>query len=200
MHISFKILMNNTLNPINLNTIEQLFKQYYKVLKMYSFRVTLDEELAEDVVQDVFFELWQKRETLVLRDETIKSYLFKAVYNQSINIIKREERYVRVEDNEERSSLLDNYVKENTQSSEQSLLLKELDSEIKVFVQALPPQCRKVFILSRRYGLKNKDIAEQLDISVKAVEKHITKALFGLKEYLTEKGLFPIILCLFLMN
>lgn len=84
--------MNNTLNLINLNTIEQLFKQYYKVLKMYSFRITLDEELSEDVVQDVFFELWQKRETLILRDETIKAYLFKAVFNQSINIIKREEK------------------------------------------------------------------------------------------------------------
>ncbi len=192
--------MNNTLNLINLNTIEQLFKQYYKVLKMYSFRITLDEELSEDVVQDVFFELWQKRETLILRDETIKAYLFKAVFNQSINIIKREEKYARLQDDNERCSLLDIYVSTSVQSSEQSLLLKELASEIKAFVQSLPPQCKKVFILSRRYGLKNKEIAEQLDISIKAVEKHITKALFGLKKYLVEKDLFQIILCLFLIG
>lgn len=131
--------MNNTLNLINLNTIEQLFKQYYKVLKMYSFRITLDEELSEDVVQDVFFELWQKRETLILRDETIKAYLFKAVFNQSINIIKREEKYARLQDDNERCSLLDIYVSTSVQSSEQSLLLKELASEIKAFVQSLPP-------------------------------------------------------------
>lgn len=200
MHTSIKILMNNTINLINLNTIEQLFKQYYKVLKMYSFRITLDEELSEDVVQDVFFELWQKRETLILRDETIKAYLFKAVFNQSINIIKREEKYARLQDDNERCSLLDIYVSTSVQSSEQSLLLKELASEIKAFVQSLPPQCKKVFILSRRYGLKNKEIAEQLDISIKAVEKHITKALFGLKKYLVEKDLFQIILCLFLIG
>ena len=78
------------------------------------------------------------------------------------------------------------------QNSEQSLLLKELEKEIMSYINTLPPQCHKIFMLSRSYGLKNREIAEQLDISIKAVEKQISKALSGLKEHLIQKDLFPL--------
>ena len=66
-------------------------------------------------------------------------------------------------------------------NQEHSLLLKELEEEIATYVETLPPQCRRIFLLSRTYGMKNKEIADQLGISIKAVEKQITKAIFGLK-------------------
>ena len=71
--------------------------------------------------------------------------------------------------------------------------MKELEEEIMSYINTLPPQCRKVFMLSRSYGLKNREIAEQLDISIKAVEKQISKALYGLKEHLVQKDLFPLL-------
>jgi RNA polymerase sigma factor, sigma-70 family len=91
------------------------------------------------------------------------------------------------------ADILDQYVTSYMQNSEQSLLLKELEEEIMSYINTLPPQCRKVFMLSRSYGLKNREIAEQLDISIKAVEKQISKALYGLKEHLVQKDLFPLL-------
>ena len=88
---------------------------------------------------------------------------------------------------------MDQYVTSYMQNSEQSLLLKELEEEILSYINTLPPQCHKIFMLSRSYGLKNREIAEQLDISVKAVEKQISKALAGLKEHLVQKDLYPLL-------
>ena len=120
--------------------LETLFKRFYKPLRAYAFRFVNDKDLSEDIVQDVFYELWKRRE-----------------------------------------------------NSEQSLLLKELEEEIMSYINTLPPQCHKIFMLSRSYGLKNREIAEQLNISIKAVEKQISKALSGLKEYLIQRDLFPLL-------
>ena len=75
--------------------------------------------------------------------------------------------------------------------------MKELEDEIIAYVDTLPSQCKKIFTLSRSYGLKNKEIAEQLGITVKAVEKQISKALFGLKKHLTEEGLITLLFFLY---
>ena len=75
----------------------------------------------------------------------------------------------------------------------EGLSLKELEEEIMSYINTLPPQCHKIFMLSRSYGLKNREIAEQLNISIKAVEKQISKALSGLKEYLIQRDLFPLL-------
>ena len=70
----------------NLESVEQLFRQYYKVLRVYAFRFVNDWDIAEDVVQDVFVALWNKR-TDIEFDGAVKAYLFKAVYNKSLNIL-----------------------------------------------------------------------------------------------------------------
>lgn len=176
------------------DALEQLFKRYYKPLRAYAYRFVDDKDLSEDIVQDVFFELWQRRESMRFEDEAIKSYLFKAVYNTSLNALSKKQPVVYSLEPGKEVEVLEQYLSSSIQNSEQSLLLKELEEEIKAYVDTLPTQCRKVFLLSRSYGLKNREIAEQLNISIKAVEKHISKALFGLKGHLTEKGLFPFLI------
>ena len=156
--------------------LETLFKRFYKPLRAYAFRFVNDKDLSEDIVQDVFYELWKRRESIRFEDESVKSYLFKAVYTH-----------------ERETDILDQYVSSYMQNSEQSLLLKELEEEIMSYINTLPPQCHKIFMLSRSYGLKNREIAEQLNISIKAVEKQISKALSGLKEYLIQRDLFPLL-------
>ena len=170
--------------------LEALFKRFYKPLRAYAFRFVNDKDLSEDIVQDVFFELWQRRESIRFEDAAVKSYLFRAVYTHALNALNKKQQDVCTL---EPAREADQYVTSYMQNSEQSLLLKELEEEIMSYINTLPPQCRKVFMLSRSYGLKNREIAEQLDISIKAVEKQISKALYGLKEHLVQKDLFPLL-------
>ncbi len=99
-------------------------------------------------------------------------------------------------DESNESDILEQYMSANILNSEQSLLLKELETEITLFIDTLSPQCKKIFLLSRSYGLKNREIAEQLEVSIKAVEKQISKALSGLKKHLTEEGLISLLILL----
>lgn len=179
----------------DLDAFEKLFKRFYKPLRAYAFRFVDDKDLSEDIVQDVFFEIWQRRESMRFEDDAVKSYLFRAVYNSSLNVLNKKSQHLvySLEPGKD-IEVLEQYLSSSIQNSEQSLLLKELEEEIKAYIETLPPQCNKVFMLSRSYGLKNREIAEQLGISIKAVEKHIGKALFGLKEHLVKKDLFPLLL------
>lgn len=178
----------------DMNPLEVLFKRFYKPLRAYAFRFVNDKDLAEDIVQDSFFELWQRRADIRFEDDAVKSYLFKTVYNRSLNALNNQQHHIYPLESTKEEDVLDQYLSSYIQNSEQSLLFKELEEEIMGYISTLPPQCHKVFTLSRTYGLKNREIAEQLNISIKAVEKHIGKALFGLKEYLIRKDLFPFLL------
>ncbi len=172
--------------------MEILFRRQYKPLRAYAFRFVRDLSLAEDIVQDVFFKLWQQRETIRFEDESVKAYLFKAVYTHSLNVLNKKTLYVHSLDSEMEPDFLDEYLSSSAMNSEQTLLFKELEEEIVTFLDHLPAQCHKIFLLSRSYGLKNREIAEQLGISIKAVEKQISKALFTLREHLLKKGLLSL--------
>lgn len=180
--------------------LETLFKRFYKPLQAYAFRFVNDKNLSEDIVQDVFFELWQRRESIRFEDVAVKSYLFRAVYTHSLNTLNKKKQNICSLDSERETDILDQYVSSYMQNSEQSLLLKELEEEIMSYINTLPPQCHKIFMLSRSYGLKNREIAEQLGISIKAVEKQISKALYGLKEHLVRKDLFPLLILAFMCS
>lgn len=172
--------------------LETLFKRFYKPLRAYAFRFVNDKDLSEDIVQDVFYELWKRRESIRFEDESVKSYLFKAVYTHALNALDKKQQDV-YPLKPERDGYIGSVRSSYMQNSEQSLLLKELEEEIMSYINTLPPQCHKIFMLSRSYGLKNREIAEQLNISIKAVEKQISKALSGLKEYLIQRDLFPLL-------
>jgi RNA polymerase sigma-70 factor (ECF subfamily) len=169
---------------------EALFKSLYKPLRAYARRFVGDQAMAEDIVQDVFFELWSRREYIFFDQPLmVKAYLFRSVHNHSMNMLNYKllkGEHSLEEANE--SSLLDTCLNPYM-NQEQSLLLKELENEIACFIKTLPPQCRKTFILSRIHELKNKEIAQQMGVSIKAVEKQISKALRELNAYLVKKGL-----------
>ena len=181
----------------NLESVEQLFRQYYKVLRLYAFRFVNDWDIAEDVVQDVFVALWNKR-TDIEFDGAVKAYLFKAVYNKSLNILSSK-KYTEEESVEQFSDQIEALqILENNQ--ENSLFMKELQSEIETFIETLPTQVKKVFILSRSYGLKIKEISVQLDLSPKTVEKYLTRALLELRTHLKNKDLMSLLFLLYLCS
>jgi RNA polymerase sigma-70 factor (ECF subfamily) len=185
---------------LNLEYFEQLFKMYFKALKTYSVRYVYDEYVAEDIVQDTFFELWKRRDEIEF-DEYIKSYLFKSVYNKSLNYLRNNKlKTISSIASADDAIFLDSYLQTMQSSQEENLIVKEILREITAVIDQLPPQCKKVFILSRRYEFKNREIAEQLDISLKSVEKHITKALSQIRDHLKKMKLLILFLIIHLFG
>ncbi len=157
---------------------EDLFHTYYKQLCRFSFRIVHDKDLAEDVVQTCLINFWQKRDSLSIQT-SFKSYLFRSVYNRSINEYLRTKKHT----NEEISVL------NETSGSpvDDPLLLieaQETQKKIDAGIAAMPDGCRTVFMLSREEQLSYKEIAEMLQISVKTVENQMGKALRILREHL----------------
>lgn len=128
---------------------------------------------AEDIVQQMFVGLWEKRaETNI--DGNPRSYLLRSVHNACLNHLKHLK--VRVEHA--------NHTKVNAADSEMRDLLEEeeLRTHVKQCVQQLPAQCRKIFLMSRVQGKKYQQIADELDLSVKTVENQMGKALKLMRE------------------
>ena len=192
MHIKSNHLRNENLK-YNFLFFEELFHTYYGSLLLYASKYTNEKQAAEDIVQDVFTALWMKREEIDF-NEPIKAYLFKATYNKSLNYLHSTRKNINIDEEAIKYKL-----QQKIQSFDQqdSILLKEITNEIESFVDTLPAQCRKVFLLSRGEGMKNKEIAKKLNISEKTVEGHISKALGELRIHLKVLDLMPAI-CLIL--
>lgn len=178
----------------DIQKVELLFCTHYKVLTSYAFRFINDRYAAENIVQDLFFELWNNRENIDF-EAGIKTYLFKSVYHRCLNHINnplssRQTGLDQLTENEQ----LTQFIISQDKGPEYQLMMEELDKEINTLIDKLPPQCKKVFILSRKEELKNKEIAEKLGISVKAVEKHISKAISFLRDKLKDRGILLLLL------
>jgi len=158
---------------------EAIFKQHYKELVHHGFKILQDKEQSEEVVQHIFLKFWEKDWENELSNNP-KSYLYKAVYNESLNRIKQDQIRKRYEIFQ---------IERKQQSSYELQQVKELSTQIHLALQQLPEKCRTVFEMSRYEDLKNQQIADQLDISIKTVEGHMSKALrhlrLSLMEYLT---------------
>jgi len=181
--------MGNKGTNSNQEIVEELFRRYYKILCAYAYRLVNDKHVAEDIVQEVFYELWKKQEQLSF-DTTIKYYLFRSIYTRSLNHLSSKNvmnlEYLKRSPEQKIQEI---YVQSHSLDQENELSVKELQEKIDKTINSLPEQCRKVFILSRKYELKNKEISEHLGISIKSVEKHISKALSILRSNLKYLGI-----------
>ncbi|MPQ47464.1 RNA polymerase sigma-70 factor [Marinifilum sp. N1E240] len=163
------------------NAFQELFEEYYTSMYFYACKF-VDDDLARDLVHDVFMIFWQNKENITIKS-SLSAYLFRMVRNKCLQEIERQ----KVRNNYSTEALnLDELAYYN--DGIKSIIELELEEKLKEAMDKMPDACRKVFIMSRFNGLKNKEIAEQLGISLKAVEKQITKALkilrLELKEYL----------------
>lgn len=161
----------------NKSAFETLFKSHYANLCGYAVKYVWELEQAEEIVQDLFFNLWNKRSDLYI-SSSIESYLFRAVRNACLNYLKRKkirENYASSVQETHNPGKVDNPVE-----------TLELQKKIDESVESMPPERKKIFLLSRHEGLKYKEIAEQLGISVKTVEAQMGKALKFLREELKE--------------
>ena len=153
---------------------EQLFRQHYRWLVRIAARITGDNIAAEDLVQEAFINLWQKRETLQVTGD-IKGYLRTTVVNRSLNYLRGKVKFTGDEN-------LD--IIEAAATTDSALLTIDAEQKVNRVLHALPDNTRLVFTLSRFEEMSYKQIAERLNVSVKMVEKHMSVALKHIRKYL----------------
>ena len=158
-----------------------VFRMYYSPLLNYAGRILKDVEAANDVVQECFCRLYERRREL-RKELQVRPYLYKSVYNACMDAIKQQ----KVESNYINQELLDFYFSKvvETPEAEQALLDEDLKGAIQDAINKLPERCREIFVLSKVDGLSNKQIAEQLNISMKTVEAQMTTAFVRLRKEL----------------
>jgi RNA polymerase sigma-70 factor (ECF subfamily) len=157
------------------NTYNRFFNFFYDVAVQFLHH----EEDAKEVVQDAFIKLWEN-DIYLQTEKEIKNYLFILVRNRCLNLLRDRKKGVQNLSDQDFLVASINYKLLN-ETGEDILLHQELLEIIKTSIAKLTPQCREVFKMSRFEDLPNKEIAQKLDISVKAVEANMTRALKSLK-------------------
>lgn len=173
-----------------------IFNEYYSRLYYFILEFIPLDDIAENIVQDTFFTLWNKRNELK-DDSNLNAYLFTVAKNNCLYRL-RDQRYRQklfTTNTLDQNELDMNIEVLNTLDSS-AYTFEEIERIIEQTLEELPPQCKRVFILSRFEERKNREIAEELNISVKVVEKHISKGLKIFKESL--KDYLPFVAYLFI--
>jgi RNA polymerase sigma-70 factor (family 1) len=157
-----------------------IYERYKGLLYIYACKIVKDDDIAEDLVQEIFIYLWDKRQTINF-NSSISSYLYSAVRYKFFDLVDHQK--VRADYVQAFQEFLDQgeYVTDNY------ILEKELSALIEKEIANLPAKMREVFLLSRKENLSNQEIAERLDISEKTVKNQLSASLKLLR---TKLGLF----------
>ena len=148
---------------------ESVFRESYRPLTAYAFRFVNDLPAAENIVQDVYLKLWQNRHQLVITTSLIH-YLFRSVRNQSLNHLDK---------TKVRSEYLRMQIEREHDNEDYSAFYPEIGllDKIETAINALPIKRQEIFRLAREEGLKYREIADRLNLSIKTVEAQMTLAL-----------------------
>jgi RNA polymerase sigma-70 factor (ECF subfamily) len=151
-----------------------IFKDYFLSLCAFAVKYTMDQDEAKDIVHQVFTNLWEKRADIHF-DQSIRSYLFTSVHNRCLNFLRDKKKFIKDDLPQTEDALVD-YINQSD-----FLEAEELRKEIIIALAELPEGSRKIFKMSRFEGKKYKEIADELNISIKTVETQMSKALKHLK-------------------
>lgn len=174
-----------------------LFSIYFARLNDFAKNVVRDDVISQDIVQEVFVKVWES--SAEIESINLEAFLFRLVRNRCIDYIK----HIKVVNNRMQevniSSKYEELYRIDFIGNEPYVLIEqELKAKIERTIQGLPERCREVFIMSRMDGLKNKEIAEKLDINIKNVERHISRAMQSFRQNFSEE--LPIALILLVLN
>jgi RNA polymerase sigma-70 factor (ECF subfamily) len=159
-----------------------LFKLYFAVLCSHAVRFVYSKQVAEDVVSEVFCRFWERKAYQTIHC-SYRAYLFTAVRNAAINHLKKEFGRTTGDLGSLECDLLPG------EDSRLNLQADELNQLIEKTIQSLPRKCQTIFLMSRLEGKKNAEIAGEMNLTVKAIEAHITRALERLRKALEEEWL-----------
>lgn len=166
-------------------TFKVIYQRYAPKLYYAAYNLLRNKEVCEDLVQELFTDLWVKRNQLEILQ--LKSYLYRSITNKALMVIRSGKVILSLETVE---MLIDEY------ATDDRVIDKEMRANLDKGISSLPEKCREVFILSRNEQLTHKEIATHLNISVKTVENHLTKALKHLRASLGNFLLFIILILL----
>ncbi|WP_350285627.1 RNA polymerase sigma-70 factor [uncultured Croceitalea sp.] len=162
------------LNNGDEDALSEIYKKYWDTIYLAAYNMVRDKEISEDIVQDIFVNLWLKRDNIHIKT-SLKSYLYTSTIYKVYDYFKKNKKMIKVE-------LFEHFDKKiQVATPETKLMHKELMEHINSVIDTLPEKCRLVFKLSREEQLSHKEIAKKLNISHRTVEVHISKALKHLK-------------------
>lgn len=167
--------------------LEALYKTYYTRLYILAFRYVKNQEQAEEIVNDVFLKIWQEAARLTIT-QSLSHYLSRSIVNTSLNHINKEKKEI---------SRQDKYLSDFNESEadeDEALLLEEQLLKLEKALNQLPPQCKKVMMMSKFEKLKQQEIADTLNISIKTVKNHLTQGYEKIRSILTKELLILAIL------
>ena len=183
--VSSKCYIHERLEEGDIKAFEMLYNEQYKSLCHFAQRFVLDLDTAREIVQGVFVSIWEKRTSLPV-EISLKTYLYTSVRNRCLDYLKHQN----VENEYEKMRIRE--IKESGNNSFNAiddpldgLITKELENAINDAIGDLPDKCREIFELCKYQGLKYREIAEELNISVKTVETQMSRAIYSLKKKLS---------------
>ncbi|MBP1839885.1 RNA polymerase sigma factor [Formosa algae] len=159
---------------------KHLYKLYYSELCHYISTISGSMDVSKDIVQQAYIKVWNKRESLSI-DYSLKKYMFRIAYNLFIDLTR---------EHTQKNLLIEQLKYEVVNEMVESPVV-DFDKMLQLLiteVDKLPEQCKKVFLLGKKDGLKYREISEELNISIKTVERHMTKALKRLRENLKDSS------------
>lgn len=158
--------------PLSNEEYRSYFEMYFGAIRNFLYFKTSDEGMAEDIAQDTFIKLWENRHKI--QRKTVKSYLYTIAGNLAINQLKRQQLQYKFMNQVE-------YHQDN-KDPDYLLRMKEFEAELQAVIASMPEGSREVFLMNRIEDLKYREIAERIGITVKAVEKRMSKALQIIRE------------------
>lgn len=148
--------------------LSRIYEKYWEPLYLAAYHVIKDKQICEDIIQELFIKLWNKRQSIEIT-VSLKAYLYASI---------RYEVYRQIRTGAVRGDIYDDLVARlHTPACDGTIEYKELIAQVSTIVDKLPQKCREVYKLSREENLSHKQIASMLNISAKTVENHLTKAL-----------------------
>jgi len=156
---------------------EDVFKAHFKGLHAYACSVIKNESAAEEIVQNVFFKLWERKASIQI-EQSVTAYLYRSVYNESLNYVRHHKVRASYHQHATRNG--------SEETTSDPAAVRELQNRIDKTINELPEQCRTIFQMSRYEDLKYRTIADRLGISVKTVENQMGKALKILRSKLID--------------
>lgn len=168
--------LRHRLNADDASVYEHLFAEYYDWLCHYVYQLSHDAMLAEDIVQETFIRLWERRGKTHITT-SLKGYLFRSCHNQFLQYLKREKIPLSTLDQIRWDVLAESYAAEAEDDTHRHA--DRLDQ----LIDRLPPRCREIFVKHKLEQRKYREIARELGISVKTVEAQMAKALHFLREH-----------------
>jgi RNA polymerase sigma-70 factor (ECF subfamily) len=167
------------------NAFEAIYKSHFRKLYILSFRYVREEAIAEELTNDVFMMLWENAGKLAI-SQSLGAYLSRSVINLSLTYLKKNQRLL--ERNNDFSKELD--LTDDEDEIDRAALYESKLLMIESILEGLPPQCRKIVLMSKYDKMKQQEIADQLGISIKTVKNHLTIAYDKIRVALAKQKTF----------